>query len=122
MYARTTTVQASGSSIDAGIAHVRDVTLPEPMQIKGCIGLSMIVDRESRQCTVTTSWQDQEAMRASLQQIEPLRSRAVEILGGTPEFREWEIALMHRDHSTHGGACVRAGWLRTAPDNLDTLI
>jgi hypothetical protein len=122
MYARTTTVQASGSAIDTGIAHIRDVTLPELMQIDGCIGLSMIVDRESRQCTVTTSWQSQEVMHASLKQIEPLRSRAVEILGGTPEFREWEIALMHRNHSTHDGACVRAGWLQTAPGNLDTLI
>ena len=123
MYARTTAVQASGSSsIDAGIAHIRELTLPAMMQVEGCIGLSMIVDRESRQCIVTSSWQSREAMRASTKQIEPLRSRAVDILGGKPEIKEWEIALMHREHATHDGACVRAGWLRTTPRNLDTLV
>ena len=118
MYARSTTIQANQSSIDAGIAHVRDEVLPALKEIDGFIGLSMIVDRNSGRCIATSAWQNEEAMRASADRVQPVRGRAAEILGGSPEVAEWEIAVMHRDHPTHEGACVRSAWMRTDPAGI----
>ena len=122
MYARSTTIQADQSSIDAGAAHVRDEVLPALKQLDGFIGLSMMVDRESGRCIATSAWQNEDAMRASADQVQPVRNRAAEILGGSPEVEEWEIAVMHRDHPTHEGACVRSAWLQTDPGGVDGLI
>jgi heme-degrading monooxygenase HmoA len=119
VYARSTTIQADVDSIDAGIAHVRDQVMPSIMRIDGCIGLSLLVNRESGRCIATSSWETAEAMRASADQVQPIRDRAAEIFGGTSQVEEWEIAAMHRDHPSHGGACVRVTWTQTEPDQID---
>lgn len=122
VHARSTTIQANQSSIDAGVAHVRDEVLPALRQLGGFVGLSMLVDRESGRCIATSAWQNEDAMRASADQVQRVRSRAADILGGSPEVEEWEIAVMHRDHQTLDGACVRSAWLQTEPSRLDDLI
>jgi heme-degrading monooxygenase HmoA len=122
VYARSTTIQADQSSIDAGVAHVRDEVLPALKQLDGFIGLSMMVDRESGRCIATSAWQSEDAMRASADQVQPVRERAAEILGGSPEVEEWEIAVMHRDHPTHEDAWVRSAWLQTEPGGVEGLI
>ena len=119
MHARTTTVSAAPAAIDAGITHVREEVLPQLMQIPGCVGLSMLVDRESGRCIVTAAWESEDAMRASAQTVMPLRDRAVELLGGTASVREWEVAVMHRTHPSTDHSCVRVTWFRSDPANFD---
>ena len=119
MYARSTTIQGQPSSIDAGIAHTRDNVMPALEGIDGCVGLSLLVHRTSGRCIVTSSWESEEAMRASEDAVRPIRDRAVELLGGTREVEEWEIAAMHREHRAGEGACVRATWVKVDPDQLD---
>ncbi|SON63587.1 hypothetical protein MSIMFI_05118 [Mycobacterium simulans] len=46
MYARSTTIQAKSTDIDPGIAHIRDVVMPALQQINGCVGVSLMVDRQ----------------------------------------------------------------------------
>ena len=92
MYARSTTIQGQPSSIDAGIAHTRDSAMPALEGIDGCVGLSLLVDRTSGRCIVTTSWESEEAMRASEESIRPIRDRAAELLGGSRQVEEWETA------------------------------
>lgn len=108
--------------IDAGIAQVRDEVGPALAELDGFVGLSMMVDRESGMCIATSSWHDESAMRASESQVLVVRNRAAEVLGGSPVVEEWEVALMHRGHSTHEGACVRSAWLQTDVDHLDQVI
>jgi len=123
MFARSTTVRAATpESVDAGIVHIRDNVLPEMMQIDGWVGMSMMTDRESGDCIVTSSWESEAAMQGSRKLIEPIRARAVDVMGGTADFDEWEVAVMHRDHPTHEGAAVRAAWLQTDPANISDLI
>lgn len=119
MYARSTTIQAQPSSIDAGIAHMRDTVMPALEGIDGCVGLSVLVDRTSGRCIATSSWQSEEAMRASEESIRPIRDRAVELFGGSAQVEGWEIAAMHREHRSSEGACVRATWVKVDPDQID---
>ena len=119
MYTRTTTFQAQSSSIDAGIAHVRDTVMPALEGFDGYIGLSLLVDRSSGRCIATSAWQSEEAMRASAESIRPVRDRAAEVFGGSADVEEWEIAVLHRDHRSNDGACVRATWVKVSPDQID---
>src|ERR1700690_1114369 len=81
MYARSSTIQAQPSAIDAGIAHVRDAVMPALGSIEGFTGLSLMVDRSSGHCIATSAWQSEESMRASEQSVRPVRDRLAEILG-----------------------------------------
>jgi quinol monooxygenase YgiN len=122
MYARSTTIQAQPSSIDAGIAHVRDAVMPALTEVDGCVGLSLLVDRESGRCIATSAWDNEAAMHASARGVRSLRDQAAQTFGGSPEIDEWEIAVLHRDHRSGPGACVRATWLRMRPDQFDRAI
>jgi hypothetical protein len=123
VYARSTTVQARSDAIDAGIAHIRDEVLPALRGLAGSAGMSLLVDRASCRCIATSSWETEDAMRDSAQDVGPLRQRAVELLGGgQPQVDEWEIAVLHRDHHSREGACVRCTWVTFSPDEAERAI
>ena len=109
MFARSTTFHGAPGNIDAGITFVEGEVAPTLTRIEGSRGLSLVVDRETGMCIVTASWENEQAMRASAEQIRPLRERGQEILGGTPQVDEWEIAVMHR---TQHAECCRVSWLK----------
>jgi hypothetical protein len=118
VYARSTTIQAQPLSVDIGIAHVRDVVMPALQDMNGYVGMSLLVDRQSGRCIATSSWQTIEAMRASAERVAPVRDRAALMFDGSAKVEEWDIALVHRDHHSSDGACVRATWLKVVPDQL----
>jgi heme-degrading monooxygenase HmoA len=122
VYARSTTYMARPDSFDAGIAQVRDEVMPMVQGLEGFVGLSMMVDRESGRCIITTAWQSAEAMRASREPVRPARAKLGETIGGTSQVDEWEIAVLHRDHKSADGACVRATWVQIDPVNIDRAI
>ncbi|MGF7121203.1 hypothetical protein J2X34_001613 [Rhodococcus sp. BE178] len=118
MYARSTTIQAHPSFIDAGIKHVRDTVMPELADIEGCAGLSLLVDRDSGRCIATSSWMDEDALRQSEGPVMQLRDRAAEVFHGTWHVERWDIEVLHRDHPSHHGACVRAAWFKVEPGTM----
>lgn len=120
MYARSTTISGDPHAIDAGISFVKDEVMPMIMAVDGCIGLSLVADRESGRIIATSSWESQDKMDASRDQLAAMRARGGEVLGGSPEIEEWEIAVMHRDHPAGDGACCRITWAR--PDDLDSAV
>jgi quinol monooxygenase YgiN len=122
VFARSTTITAHGEAIDAGIAHVRDEVMPAVDAMDGCVGLSLMVDRESGRCIATTAWRSLDAMQASAPLMAPIRHRAVEVFAGSATIDEWEIAVVHREQASAPGACVRATWLQTHPDLFDRAI
>ena len=115
MYARSTTFRGRPDNIDAGIAFVKNEAAPMLDRIEGCRGLSMLVDRETGHCIATSSWDSEAAMLASDEQLRPIRDRGRDILGGSMEMDEWEIAVMHR---THHGECCRVSWLQGDVDAM----
>jgi quinol monooxygenase YgiN len=119
MYARSTTIRGTTQGMDDGIAYVRDTVMPAVRQMDGCVGLSMLAERETGRSIVTTSWADLAAMSNSADGVVELRRRAAEILDGPAEVQEWEVALMHRLHTAHHGACARVIWTEGDPADTD---
>ena len=122
MYARSTTIHADPQRIDDGIGYVRDEVMPSVQAMDGCMGLSMLCDRESGRCIVTTSWESEEAMRATSDAVGAMRERAAEVFGGRFDVQEWEIALLHRAHQAPEGACGRVTWTRGDPAGLQDMV
>lgn len=122
VFARSTTIAARTQAINAGIAHIRDEVMPALDTVDGCVGLSLMVDRGSGECVLTTAWRSEDAMHASAAAVAPMRHRAVEIFAGTAAVDEWEIAVVHREQYSGPGACVRATWLRTRPEMFDRAV
>ncbi|MFD4407862.1 antibiotic biosynthesis monooxygenase [Nocardia sp. NPDC058499] len=115
MYARSTTIQAKPAAIDAGIAHMRDRVMPALEAMSGCIGMSLLVDRASGRCIATTSWESEETMRESADQVHSLRDRAVRLFGAdSAQVEQWEVGAMHRDHHIREGACAQITWAAAA--------
>lgn len=123
MFARTTTIQADRSKVDEGIANVRDQVLPAVTAMDGCVGMSLLVDRESGRCIATTAWESEAALQSSAETVKPLRDDAQKSMGTTSSTVEtWEVAVVHRDHATPEGACARVTWLTGDPGTADRAI
>jgi hypothetical protein len=122
MYARSTTIRGNPQVMDNGTAYIRDTVLAAVEQMEGAVGLSMLCDRQTGRCIVTSSWADAEAMRASADGVQPLRRKAAEVMGGDAEVQEWEIAVLHRMHGTHNGACARVIWTQGDPAQMDRML
>jgi heme-degrading monooxygenase HmoA len=125
VFVRTTELQAETTRIDEGISIVRDDIFPAVSEMTGCVGMSLLVNRDSGRCIATTAWRSQDAMRESAGKVMPLRTRAEEGLGASvSEVHQWEVAVVHRDHAAPEGACARLTWLsgdpRTAEQAIDT--
>lgn len=118
MFARSTQMQADVVRLSDGIAFVQNEVMPAVMGLDGCVGLSMIVDRDSGRCITTSAWLDAEAMRAGEFHVRSLRSRAAEIFGAEPRVDAWEIAVLHRMGQAQRGMFVRAVWMRVDPLRL----
>jgi hypothetical protein len=111
VYARSSAFQARPGTIDEGVAYVRDEVMPAALALDGCIGLSMICDRESGSSITTSAWSTMEAMSSSGQSMRPMLERGAEIFGAQPAVDLWEIAVLHRHAPSGERACVRCTWL-----------
>ena len=122
MYARSTTVSGNPQALDDAIAYLRDEVMPAVQRMDGCIGMSMMCDRDTGRCIATTAWESEQAMHDSEGGLHDMRQRYAQMLGGTPEVQEWEIALLHRLHHAPDGACCRVLWSRGNPDDVERVM
>ncbi len=122
MHARSTTFRGDPSALDDGIAYVRDKVLPAARQMDGCVGLSMLVDRHTGRCIVTTSWADEESLRASAEPLGSLREAAAQILAGAdgrPQVASWTVGVLHRVRPAPATAACRVIWTRGPIGQMD---
>lgn len=123
MYARTTTVRGDPRAVEDGIAYCRDAVWPMLQSMSGCVGMSMLADRDEGRCIVTAAWATDEAMRASAGSVQGLRSRAAEVLRADEvDVGEWEIAALHRLQPAGDEACARVLWAEVEPGRMDGLV
>ena len=123
MFARTTTLTARQPGIDRGVRYVGSEAIPALQAVDGFVGLSMLVDHATGRCIITTSWQTAQAARAGDPWARPIVDRCVAALDGTDStVDEWEVALMHRAHSSDVAACARVSWLEGDPETMSDSI
>ena len=123
MYVRTTVIQADPAKIDEGLTVVSQEVFPAVSDIDGNVGMSLFVSRESGRCIACTAWDSDEAMRESADKVISLRDRATQTLGASSsEVMQWEVAVVHRDHSAPEGACARITWLKGEPGSADRAV
>ena len=123
MYARTTTVRGDPGAVDEGIEYVRDAVWPMLQNMSGCVGMSMLADREAGRCIITAAWATEEAMQASAESVRDSRSKAAEVLrADTVDVQEWEIAALHRVHPAGPDACARVIWTEADPSKVDGMV
>jgi quinol monooxygenase YgiN len=122
MYARSTTTRGNPQMIDDAIAYCRDEVMPAVTAMDGCIGLSMMCDRDSGRCIATSAWATEEAMHNSEPGMHDMRMRYAQMMGSEPEVQEWEIAVLHRKHTAPEGACCRVLWSRGDPATADNVL
>ena len=123
MYARSTSIRSNPDKLDDGIAYVTNEVLPTIGRSEGCIGLSMLTNRDDGRCIVTTSWRDEESMRATADDARTLRHHLEHTLGGEhSDVHEWEIAILHRERPAGDGAGAQVTWARITPDHVDDLL
>ena len=121
VHARTATFSGRPDTIDAGVDYLRNEAVPAILGMR-CIGMSVLADRQSGLCIVTTAWETRVAMRASVNKIRPIRERIAKTLAGMVEVEEWEIASMHRRQGSEHPTCAKVTWLRLGPEGADQLI
>jgi hypothetical protein len=119
MYARSTTLRGEGAAVERLIDFARDEVLPALQRMSGNVGLSMLADRDSGRCILTSAWADDTSMHATEQSVVDFRRRAAEIMGGDHEAHSWEIAVLHRAHLGHDGARTRVLWSEGDPARVD---
>lgn len=122
MYARSSTFRGRPESVDAGIEFVRREVLPTVLVMDGCVGLSMLANRETGRCITSSAWHTLSARSDSEAQVRGLRTRIGDHLGARPEVDRWEIALLHRDHWSQDGARVRATWVQVEPGDVEQAV
>ena len=124
MYVRTSEVRGDPARIGDGIRSVREEIFPAVSEMDGCAGMSLLVDRQAGRCIATTSWRTEDTMLANVDAVRPLRERVERVLGSTSgsDVRQWEVAVVHRDHAAPEGSCARLTWLSGDPGMTDHAI
>lgn len=125
MYARSTNFRGDPAALGDGIAYTRDKVLPAVQQMDGCAGLSMLVDRSTGRCIVTTSWDDAEAMHRSAEAVSPIRHQAVASVHGdeaATAVDEWQVGVVHRVRAAGDRAASRVLWTKGSLGQVDRII
>ena len=123
MYARTTTVRGDPRAVEDGVAFIRNDVWPMVQRMDGCIGMSMLADREAGRCIVTSAWASEDAMRTSADKVQESRRQAAEVLrADAVDIDQWEIAVLHRTRPAGDAACVRCVWLDVPAGHVDGMV
>ena len=81
MFARVSTFTGTSDEIDKAIREVQQNVLPRTEQLDGYKGAYFLVDRENGKSLAVTLWESEEAMRASEDAANSLRSEIADALG-----------------------------------------
>lgn len=122
MYARSMSGREDWTRIENTIPFVRRSMHPVITGIQGNLGLSLLLDQRGRRFVVISGWESQEAMHASDPTIAPLRAEAAQMLGGTPDVQEWEVAALRHTGEPQLGTWVSVACLETDPKNVDRVV
>ena len=100
MFARVSTYQGDPAQIDQGLDYARENILPRVKQVDGFEGVYYLVDRQSGKALTITLWKSEEALRASEEEADRLRSESAESASATIENVErYEVGISEASSS-----------------------
>jgi heme-degrading monooxygenase HmoA len=98
VYARVSIFEGSPEQIDEMLRQVREVVLPQAKQDEGFKGIIALGDRQSGKTLGITFWESEEAMRASEEDANRLRSVSAEAGGQQiASVESYEVGLFEVD-------------------------
>ena len=83
MFARVTTFEGAPDQVDELARYAAERVLPALSELDGFNGLLGLADRQSGRVLVVGLWETEEAMRASEEAVDQLRSEAAEAASET---------------------------------------
>ena len=94
MFARVSNYQGSPNQVDEALSTVREQILPRAAELDGYKGAYFLVDRHSGRSISITLWESEEAMRASEEAANQLRSESAQASGGeVVSVERYEVAI-----------------------------
>jgi heme-degrading monooxygenase HmoA len=92
MFARVTDISGPSNRIDAGMAEYRDTVLPAIKAMDGFQRAYLLVNRDGGRALSITTWESQEAMRASEEAANGLVAKITETLEAQAAVVHYEVA------------------------------
>src|SRR4028118_283922 len=94
MYARLTTIEGAPDKMDEATRHVQEQTLPQLQQMDGFKGFVALGDRNSGKLLGVAFWEDEEALRATEQEVSGVRSGVADAVDGTvASVEQYEVVV-----------------------------
>ncbi len=81
MFARVSTFTGTSDQVDEAIRQVREDVVPRLEELDGYRGSYLLVDRQNGKSLAVTFWESEEAMSASEEAANTLRSEAADAFG-----------------------------------------
>ena len=98
MFARVSTFTGTSDQVDEAIRQAREDVVPRLEELDGFRGAYFLVDRENGKSLAVTLWESEEAMRASEEAANSLRSETADALGTQMVGVErYEVALSSQE-------------------------
>lgn len=119
MFVRATTISADPSRIDELIQFVSQEVTPALDGLRGSLGLSMFVDRQTGTSTVSTAWQTVEDRAATESVLAPLRNKAAGLFDVQPLVELFEMAVLDRRRPAEPGFWARMTRVSMDPARVD---
>jgi heme-degrading monooxygenase HmoA len=82
MFARIVAMEAEPGRIDEGIAVINEKVLPTMKGIDGFTAANFMADRATGKLVGITFWESQQAMEASADVLNPVRTAVADAMGG----------------------------------------
>ena len=117
MFARVSTYLGDPAQIDQGLNHARENILPRVKQVDGFEGVYYLVDRQSGKALTITLWGSEDALRASEEEANRLRTESAESASATIEnVDRYEVGISEAPST--GPVSGVTDSVRGATDNL----
>ncbi len=81
MFARVSTFTGTSDQVDEAIRQAREDVVPRLEQLDGFRGAYFLIDRQNAKSLAVTLWESEEAMSASEEEADTLRSESADALG-----------------------------------------
>jgi hypothetical protein len=117
---RAVIAQGDPEKVDEVVAFVRDRVQPLVDSLPGSHGLGMWANRETGVIVVSTAWEDETALNGSDEQLAPVRSEALRLLGAQETRIEiLEPAVMFQNAPDQPGYWSRTTETHAPPERME---